>query len=113
MHNDQLLYVKTVLDWYLALPDTPSRVSRSDRSLAIGLFNRGVPSSTVEAAFLLASLRRFCRPPNAHPLGLIRSLHYFLPVIDELSLQPLSVDYLRYLRRKLLSYQSSTSQNAI
>ena len=43
-----------------------------------------IPLTTVETAFLLASLRRAARRPDAIPLGPIRSLHYFLPVIEEL-----------------------------
>jgi hypothetical protein len=102
---DARLYVKTVLDLYLALPETPSRVSRFDRSLALQLFKRQVPSSTIEAAFLLASARRLCRPPDAPPLGPIRSLYYFLPVIEEVTHRPLPTDYIRYLRCKLIAHQ--------
>ncbi len=40
-------------------------------------------------AFLLASARRAARPANALRLGPIRSLHYFLPVIEELLQTPL------------------------
>lgn len=96
-------YLKTVLDLYLALPETPTRVSRFDRKLAVELFQRGVSSSTVEAAFLLASARRLCRPNDAPPLGPIRSLHYFVPVIEEVTNRPLPAGYVNYLRRKLLS----------
>lgn len=105
MDNDSPLYVKTVLDLYLALPETPIRVSRFDRSLALQLFQRGVPRSTIEAAFLLASARRLCRPVDAPPLGPIRSLHYFLPIIEEIIHQPLPAGYLDYLRHKLATYR--------
>lgn len=109
MDCDARLFVKTVLDLYLSLPETPSRVSRSDRSLALELFNRSMSISTIDAAFLLASARRLCRPPDARPLGPIRSLHYFLPVIDELILNPLPNDYIRYLRHKLATLKPSIS----
>jgi len=54
-------------------------------------------------AFLLASARRAARHPDAIPLGPIRSLHYFSPVIEELLQTPLrhSDTYLAYLRSKL------------
>ena len=107
MDYDARLYVKTVLDLYLSLPETPSRVSRFDRSLALQLFNRSISTSTIEAAFLLASARRLCRSPDAPPLGPIRSLHYFLPVIEELIHNPLPSDYVRYLRHKLATHKSS------
>src|SRR5215470_8480096 len=56
---------------------------------------------TIEAAFLLASARRLFRDPALPPLRPIRSLHYFLPVIEEVSAGPLSSDYVKHLRLKL------------
>jgi hypothetical protein len=57
----------------------------------------------VETAFLLAAVRRAARRPDAIPLGPIRSLHYFLPVIAELLQTPLAHgdSYLAYLRTKV------------
>ena len=55
----------------------------------------------METAFLLASFRRAARRPDALPLGPIRSLHYFLPVIEELLAQPVPESYLAYLRSKV------------
>jgi hypothetical protein len=46
----------------------------------------------------LALGRRKARPPDADPLQPIRSLHYFLPVIDELPPGPPPDGYLNYLR---------------
>jgi len=57
--------------------------------------------SLIEAAFLLASARRAARRPDAMPLGPIRSLHYFLPVIEELLANPVPDSYLAYLRSKV------------
>jgi hypothetical protein len=98
--NDRL-YIETVLKLYLSLPETPSRTSRYDRELAAMLCERQVPLETIEAAFLLASARRLFRDPALVPLQPIRSLHYFLPVIAEVSANPLSPDYVKYLRLKL------------
>ena len=55
----------------------------------------------VEAALLLASLRRLCRPADVPPLPRVRSLAYFQPVIDELLAHPLPDKYLEYLRLKM------------
>jgi hypothetical protein len=46
----------------------------------------------------LALARRNARPPDADPLPPIRSLHYFMPVIDELPPGPPPEGYLDYLR---------------
>jgi hypothetical protein len=95
------VYVATVLSLYVDLPDTPLRVSPQDQMLARRLQEQGVPLSLVEAAFLLASLRRLVRPSDLPALPKIRSLAYFQPVIAELQEQPLPAGYLDYLRLKL------------
>ena len=59
-----------------------------------------IPLETVEAALLLASVRRLLRDPSFPPLPLISSLNYFLQVIREISANPLPQDYLHYLRYK-------------
>ena len=71
--------------------------SRLDRQLALTLYSRGVSLDQIEAAMLLAHLRRAARPT---PLPPIRSLHYFLPAIDEVSRDPIDPLWLDYLRHK-------------
>jgi hypothetical protein len=94
-------YVAAVLMLYLDLPDTPLRASPQDQSLAAKLHEQGVPLSLVEAALLLASLRRLIRPADRPTLPPIRSLAYFQSVITELQQQTLPDGYLDYLRLKL------------
>lgn len=90
-------YVEKVLDLYRATPGTRGLARPADRRLAESLFDRAVPIHTVYAAFVLAWTRRN-RPPTEPQLRPITTLHYFLPVIDELIAQPLDRDYLDYLR---------------
>ena len=101
MPNDLETYRQTLLDLYLRLPDTPCHVSRHDGRLVQQLWERQIPLTTVETAFLLASVRRAARRPDAIPLGPIRSLHYFVPVIEELLHTPLphGDGYIAYLRK--------------
>jgi hypothetical protein len=101
-HNvDPANYVAAVLNLYLALPETPLRVSAQDRNQARQLRERAVPLPLVESAFLLASLRRLLRPAELPALSPIRSLAYFQPVIEELLANPVPEGYLGYLRAKL------------
>ena len=86
---------------YVELPETPLRTSVQDHWQARRLHDRGVPLRLVESALLLASLRRLVRPANVPPLPPIRSLAYFLPVIEELLSHPVPDNYLEYLRLKL------------
>jgi hypothetical protein len=99
--TDLETYRQTVIDLYLRLPDTPRRLSRFDLRLVRQLWERQIPLTTVETAFLLASSRRAARRPDAMPLGPIRSLHYFMPVIEELLAQAVPESYLAYLRSKV------------
>jgi hypothetical protein len=96
--TDLETYRQTLIDLYLRLPDTPRRLSRFDLRLVRQLWERQIPLTTAETAFLLASSRRAVRRPDAMPLGPIRSLHYFLPVIEELLATPVPQSYLAYLR---------------
>lgn len=97
----RLQYVRRLLDAYRSTPGTTGRIRPGDRRLALDLYERKVPLPIAEAALLLAAARRTFRAADAPPLATIRSLHYFLPVIDELIAAPLADDYIYYLRRKL------------
>lgn len=99
--SDAADYLTAVLTLYLGLPETPLRASPQDRRHARQLHHRGVPLPVIESAFLLASLRRLMRPADIPPLPSIRSLAYFLPVIEELLAEPMPDNYLEYLRLKL------------
>jgi hypothetical protein len=94
-------YRQALLELYLRLPDTPRRLSRFDLRLVRQLWERQIPVNLIETALLLASARRAARPANALPLGPIRSLHYFLPVIEELLANPVPTSYVAYLRSKV------------
>ena len=76
-------------------------VRRPDRLLAAQLHHRGVPLSVVENALVLATARRLIRPADSAPIGTIRSLAYFLPVIDEVLELRVNPEYFRYLRQKI------------
>lgn len=112
MPSDLETYRQTLIELYLRLPDTPRRLSRFDLRLVRQLWERQIPLTTVETAFLLASSRRAARRPDALPLGPIRSLHYFLPVIEELLAQPVPESYLTYLRNKV-TLQPATGKTAV
>ena len=98
---DPRRYVATVLECYVQLPHTPNRPRKNDRCLAKRLFNQEVPLDIVRAAFLLAISRRTFRPGNASPLEPIRSLAYFLPVIEELKRTPPDMLYIQLLKQRL------------
>jgi hypothetical protein len=95
------LYVKAVLDHYRRTPGTLGHVRPEDRRLAGILYDRGVSLEQVDAALLLATVRRTFRPRDAAPLNPVRSLYYILPLLDEVRLNPPDPGYLRYLQSKL------------
>jgi hypothetical protein len=95
-------YLVSVLALYGDLPDTPMRSSPLDQRQARSWFERGIPLLVIEAALLLASLRRI-RPPGIPSLPRIRSLAYFNPVVEELLQNPVPDEYVQYLRCRLRS----------
>lgn len=98
-------YIHQVLEAYRKTPGTTGAIRRPDRMLAAQLHQRGVPLEAIENALVLAASRRLVRPTDAPPLGTIRSLAYFLPVIEEVLNLRISPDYFRYLRYKLQRHQ--------
>ena len=107
MLNNEMLekeFVAQVLSLYLRLPHTPARTSRSDRQLAADWYAQGLAWDTLEGALLLATARRSLRDPQLPPLPPIRSLHYFVPLLEEVLATPLAPEYVQYLRSKLTAF---------
>jgi hypothetical protein len=102
--EDHRAYVRAVIDAYVRLPATPARARREDRRLAAELHTRGVPLEVVETALLLGTLRKLRRPTEAPPPTTIRSLHYFLPVVDEILQDPPPAPYIDYLRESMAEW---------
>jgi hypothetical protein len=101
-HNlSQEQYIWQVLEAYRKTPGTTGTVRRPDRMLAAQLYQRGLSVTVIENALVLAAARRLIRPADAMPLGTIRSLAYFLPVIEEVLQMPVGTDYFQYLRHKI------------
>lgn len=94
-------YVQRVLDAYRATPGTCGVARKPDRAFALALHSRGVPIEAVENGFVLAAARRTVRPAGAPPLGTIRSLAYFGPVIEEVLTSNIDPKYFGYLRFRL------------
>jgi hypothetical protein len=105
--DQERVYLEAVLTTYCSLPGTPARPSRQDRRLARDLCRRGVPLRTVRAALLLAAARRTIR--SAPPLPPVRTLHYFLPAIEEVLALPPEPGYVEYLAAKLKPFASQKS----
>lgn len=98
---DSFEYVRRVLDAYRATPGTCGAIRQPDRAFALQLFARGVPLIVVENALVLACARRLLRPADAPRLGMIRSLAYFAPVIDEVLGLGADDAYFQHLRARL------------
>ena len=100
-------YIRAILSLYQKLPETPGQPSSRDCLCAHQLQQRRVPLTLIESAFLLGSLRRLLRPPDAPPLPPIRSLAYFQPVIEELLHTPIPDSYIEYLRHKMQPFSNN------
>src|ERR1700691_6234841 len=94
-------FIRRVLEAYRKTPGTMGTVRRPDRVVALQLYQRGISVSVIENAFVLAATRRLMRPADAPPLGTIRSLAYFLPVIEEVLSMRFGPEYFQHVRRKL------------
>ena len=104
--TDDHSYVANVLAMYTALHETPDQPRPADRRLAEHWHIRGIALQTVESALLLGQLRRLGRPADYPKLQPIRSLYYFVPVIEEVLASPLEPDYVSYIRMTLKRLES-------
>jgi len=102
-------YIRQVLEAYRHTPGTMGTVRRPDRMLAAQLFQRGVSVQVIENALVLAAARRLIRRADAPPLGTVRSLAYFLPVIEEVLELRVSPDYYQYLRHKIKRFMQNAN----
>ena len=100
-------YADKVLELYRNTPGVIGRIRSSDRQLVRDLYHRGVTLRIIEQSMVLAAARRSFRAPGAPPLLPVRSLHYFIPVIEEVSANPPAMEYTMYLKMKLAKIHSS------
>jgi hypothetical protein len=92
-------YLNAVLSLYRTAPGTHGHVRKADVRLARELYHRGVALQLIDDAIAVALCRRLVRTDP--PAELIRSLHYFQGVIDELLAGTLAPGYVAYLRARL------------
>ena len=104
-------YIDQVLELYRHTPGTLGRVRREDRRLALELHRRGVSLRVIQESLLLATVRRCLRAPDAAPLAPVRSLHYFIPMIEEIMAVPLPDGYADYLKWKIRKIQAEHDRN--
>jgi hypothetical protein len=107
--SSKTAYVRSVLELYCRLPHTPNHPRPDDRFLARKLHQQRVPLKRLHAALLLGVARRLFRTETQPPLSPIRSLRYFLPVLEELRYARVDDAYLNYLRDKLQEFLSQTA----
>jgi hypothetical protein len=96
--DDKQRYVAHLLERYRRLPGALGRVLRDDRQTARRLYDQKVGLDTVQQAFLLAVARRAHGAEHPPP---IRSLRYFLPLIEEILAVPLDPDYVCFLQARV------------
>lgn len=105
---DRGCYISRVLAGYRQTPGTTGRVRSSDRLLAAQLYDLSTPLDVIENAFILGAARRLYRKdPNAPALPPVGSLHYFLPLIEEISRHKINPGYFRYLRYKIDNFEEA------
>lgn len=94
-------YVARVVALYRSVPGARGSLRRADLRLAGQLHDRGVTIDRLCVAMILVAARRLLRSPEATPLAPIATLHYFLPVLEEITAMPPDEAYIAYLRHKL------------
>ena len=104
-------YVERLLRAYRQTPTTMGTVRPADRMVAVELYARGISLCVVKNAFVLAASRRLMRAPGAPRLTPIRSLAYFLPVIEEVIEMRINPNYFVYLEHKIRQFTDHSGQH--
>ena len=94
-------YIRAVLELYTSTPGVLGRIRRADRLLAGELFDRNIPLYIVDYACVLAAARRTFRNAFTAPLPPIRSLHYLLPLVQEVIERPPGYREVSQMRERL------------
>lgn len=81
-------YVAEVIRLYRATPTVLGHVRRADRLLARKLFDHQVPIHAIRSALILGAARRVLHNAFSSPMPPVRSLHYFLPLVQEVLDRP-------------------------
>ncbi len=100
------LYVRCALACYQITPTTTGTLDHQDRLAAAQVYEENVSIELLQAALILAAARRSLPEDTEPQLTPIRSLRYFLPLIEEIKATPIEPDYIRFLEQKLLSLQA-------
>ena len=103
-------YVQAALELYVQMPDTSARASPRDRLVARRFYDDGVTLEDLRRALLLASARRIRRDPELGPLGRIRSLAYFVSVVEEVRSEDWPEGYTSYLEVVVFPRGSTATQ---
>jgi len=106
-------YVAAVAAVLADLPEPRPRFRPADRRLVLDLRRRGVPIPMLRAAIRLATLRRLTRDPARPALAPVRSLYYFLPVLDELLAAPPEPAWGAYLDARLARLKPAPSPSPV
>ena len=91
-------YLAELLRLYIEAPDTPSRPSRRDWTLAGHLYRQGVRLDHLAHAIRLATLRRRFGQQSQHQA--IHSLAYYRTVLHRLTDDELDIAYVSYVQRR-------------
>ena len=98
---DRENYVRQTLEQYRNMPTACGRVRRADRDLARRLYQKKIPFTAIDGAFVLATARRTSGDPHRRTLAPIVSLRYFLPIIREILQKPIDPAHISYLWLKM------------
>jgi hypothetical protein len=100
------LYLRAIIDLYLAQPDTPAKAKRSDWAIAATFYQRKLPLEIVAHAIRLTTVRRFGRR-GGDPLEPVHSLAYYRSALDSLPpdcLEPSFISLTAYRHSRLLAH---------
>jgi hypothetical protein len=98
-------YIAAVRRMFLSQACVRSSFTPADDRIALQWRRRGVSLQCAERAILLGTLRKYVALVNHHGGTPISTLHYFSPLIEEVTRIDASADYWKYLAHRITDFE--------
>ena len=99
--SEQASFISTVRELFLAPCCVQAVFTAADEAIAARLYDRAVSVDQIRRAILLGCARKYASMINGQTKMRIRSLLYFVPLVDEVAASAIPESYWEPLRRKV------------
>ena len=98
-------YLAKIRNLFISRKCTKDHLSEKDRQLLQEWYDSGIPDAAIKAAILLGCCRKLVSWLNNGERSKINSLHYFIPLIQEVGNDYQNTYYQVYVKSKITEFE--------